>query len=337
MNKKRLISALTVVVTGIGMTFSAFSVNCEESETVYDDNIYTLEQLFNMSDEENAQLMRSNRHDGNGFYFYYERVKNDAKAINDYDPIDVIEYGGISGYLEFYNINSEGQETDKEAVLAEAKNTIDEYLGDDVNYQIITEAENSDYSLNSDMIVYFPDYDISNESGEINDSKIMEFAKCWFCLDKAAINECGFSYANRVDNGYLKHVPLYKYHPALPERGYYTLEELFAMDDDKFMQLVDKRSGYQVFEFYNEIRDIASYRNYEYSWECPYMTGSLRRILQPNDTDYIPGETEKIIKDVLGDTARYEIESPDIPIVYEQYGNILHINFPDYNSDLYEY
>ena len=228
----------------------------------------------------------------------------------------------------------EEQEIDKEALLNEAKNAIDEYLGDNVNYQIITEAEDSDYSLDhDDMILYFPDYDISNEFGEIDDSKIMEFAKCWFGLDKAlnALNKSGFVYCNRVD-----HYPLYSYHPALPERGYYTLEELFAMDDDKFMQLVDKKSGYQAFDFYDYIREIASARSYDYSWEIPYITGSLMTLLQP-DMDYVPGETEKMIEDVLGDTVKYEIESPDIPIVYEQYGNLFSVNFPDYNSDLYEY
>lgn len=80
MIKKRLLSALTAAATGIGMMFSAFSVNCEESEIVYDNNIYTLEQLFNMSDEENDQLMHSDRNDGNKFENYYYRVRNDAKA-----------------------------------------------------------------------------------------------------------------------------------------------------------------------------------------------------------------------------------------------------------------
>ena len=107
----------------------------------------------------------------------------------------------------------------------------------------------------------------------------------------------------------------------------YTLEQLFAMSDEEFFALEGRHGSGK--DYYNEIKtdaekvtkvfDLVAYGG---------ISGNLSRMFSYDENGYVKGETENEIKNVLGDTVKYNIDSPSFSGEY--YSNILSVNFPDY-------
>jgi len=149
------------IVTSIAMSFcmiSTPSVNAEESE----EKIYTLSELFEMSDEEFLALDNAQS--------YYESIKGDT--------------GNVSGTL-WLCLTEEDVDVKYTANVTESE--ISRLLGDTVEYEI-----NSPISLDfEDMLVYgnifdvwFNEYTDNLRDEDMNDKEMFKFAKCYYCVEQ---------------------------------------------------------------------------------------------------------------------------------------------------------
>jgi hypothetical protein len=136
---------------------------------------YTLEELFEMSDNDFFRLYNAQS--------YYEEIKDDTERYNKLFDTEV--YGGISGYITNF-----GTETDYyQANITESQ--LEELLGDTVNYEISSPINSykGDFTeteiwLSNWFSVTFPDYNLYAGTDNIDDTTIMEFAKCWYCINQ---------------------------------------------------------------------------------------------------------------------------------------------------------
>ncbi len=133
-------------------------------------DFYTLEQLFAMSDDEFLAL---NGRIGSG-QIYYNVINYD---LNDENKFDYER--GISGSL-----STSVSSSDSMYVKGETEDIIESALGDTVKYQINSPTFEDDMYYSYIFQVYFPDYELPAERFSINDEQVMEFAKCWFCVDQ---------------------------------------------------------------------------------------------------------------------------------------------------------
>ena len=150
------------IVTSIAMSFcmiSTPSVNAEESE----EKIYTLSELFEMSDEEFLEL------DDNG---YYDSIKFDYDKNVDLVTCRAKKYiweneDGTPNYIP--NI------TEKE---------IDMLLGDTIEYWIFSpiNIDVDDLRYDSGFSISFSVYD--EGSDELTDEDLIELAKCCYCVNQ---------------------------------------------------------------------------------------------------------------------------------------------------------
>ena len=132
---------------------------------------YTLEELYNMSDEEFLAL--------DGAQDMYTEIENDVNSVEQYGE-DLILYGGISGHLVELHV----QDTNYNANATEQ--AIEKLLGGTVNYQIESPINIAvdDLFYEYKFHLYFNDMDKSAVTGEITEEDIMEMAKCWYCVNQ---------------------------------------------------------------------------------------------------------------------------------------------------------
>ncbi|MCM1227454.1 MAG: dockerin type I repeat-containing protein [Clostridium sp.] len=175
MKKNKFLCGLTAASIFIGASFGAFTASAV-SETNY-----TLEELFAMSDEEFLALEKAEE--------YVAIATGDVNAV--YTLFDYTEYGGLSGLI--FDSIAEGDVGERyKTNITEAE--IENLLGDTVNYEIsspliglnIWHPEESDFiHYGWLMFVSFPDYEIgSTETTKASQTQIMEFAKCWYCVNQ---------------------------------------------------------------------------------------------------------------------------------------------------------
>lgn len=186
MKRSRLLSAVTAMVMSICMMSGTFSTasacsNCNPpSDEVHGMGdlpiFFTLEQLFEMSDEEFFELY--------GAEDYYDEVRCDAEGV--WEHFDTVTYGGISGKVMASALDERTNYTANETEMA-----IEELLGDTVKYDIVSPISLDWSYLEENWLYYgdifwvsFPDYDLYAETNDITDKEIIEFAKCWYCVDQ---------------------------------------------------------------------------------------------------------------------------------------------------------
>lgn len=188
MRKTKLLSTVTAIVMSICMMLGTFSTasacsNCNPpSDVVHgmgDLPIYfTLEELFEMSDEEFFALPNAKE--------YYDEVKSDSERFVQVSEIK--EYGGISGmvwtwlYEEDENVKYTANVTEME---------IEELLGDTVKYEIDSPISLDVDYLMDNLLYYgnifwvnFPDYNLYSQTDNITHKEIVEFTKCWYCVNQ---------------------------------------------------------------------------------------------------------------------------------------------------------
>lgn len=188
MKKTKLLSIVTATAMSICMMLGTFSTasacsNCNPpSDEVHGmgdlPDFYTLEQLFEMSDEEFFALENAKA--------YYDEVKADSEYFVQVSECK--EYGGISGtvwtwlYEEDENVKYTANVTEME---------IEELLGDTVKYEIDSPISlDTDYLMDNLLFygnifwVDFPDYDLYSQTSNITHKEIIEFTKCWYCVNQ---------------------------------------------------------------------------------------------------------------------------------------------------------
>jgi len=192
MKKTKLFSAFTAVALGITMmagitTVNAYQEKYEVGETpgrvyVQTDKIFTLRELFDMSDEEFLSLDGYNL----GISYaetYYNAVDYSVRGLRD------IENRGIRGEFYFHESDVSYGGIPYKAGVVESR--IEELFGDTVEYRIYSPAYMSREELNEKYMNYtdqisivFPTYrSKSREEVEaITDETIMEYAKINYCL-----------------------------------------------------------------------------------------------------------------------------------------------------------
>lgn len=186
MKKTKLLSIVTAAAMSICMMLGTFSTasacsNCNPpSDEVHGQgdlpDFYTLEQLFEMSDKEFFELY--------GAEAYYDEVKRDAEEV--IQLFDTVTYGGISGAVMASALDERTNYTANETEMA-----IEELLGDTVNYEIVSPISLDWNYLEENWLYYgdifwvrFPDYYLYSQTNDITDKEIIEFAKCWYCVDQ---------------------------------------------------------------------------------------------------------------------------------------------------------
>lgn len=188
MKKTKLLSIVTAMMMSICMMFGTFSTasacsNCNPPSDVVHGmgdlpDFYTLEQLFEMSDEEFFALENAKT--------YYDEVKADSEYFMQ--VFDDKAYGGISGkvwtwlYEEDENVKYTANVTEME---------IEELLGDTVKYEIESPISlDTDYLMDNllyygnILMVVFPEYDLYSQTNNITHKEIIEFSKCWYCINQ---------------------------------------------------------------------------------------------------------------------------------------------------------
>ncbi len=186
MKRSRLLSAVTAMVMSICMMSGTFSTasacsNCnppsDEVHGMGDLPIYyTLEELFAMSDEEFFELY--------GAESRYDEVRRDAEGV--WEHFDKVTYSGISGELMISLPDEKADYTANETEMA-----IEKLLGDTVKYEIVSPISLDWNYLEENWVYYgnilwvrFPDYNLYAETNDITDKEIIEFAKCWYCVNQ---------------------------------------------------------------------------------------------------------------------------------------------------------
>lgn len=176
MKKNRFLSAVISAAMCVVSMCSAFSVSAEDDTDYGMGDFYTLEQLFEMSDEEFFELYSAES--------CYNEVKRDAEEVTEL--FDTVTYGGISGKLMISLPNERADYTANETEMA-----IEELLGDTVNYDIASPISLDWNYLEENWLYYgnllwvtFPDYNIYAKTNDITDKEIIEFAKCWYCVNQ---------------------------------------------------------------------------------------------------------------------------------------------------------
>lgn len=149
MKKIKIISLITTVFMIIS-TLSSFMVNAEETE----EKLYTLEELFAMSDDEFFALK--------GADILYEFPCDDTCCSGSIFRMDVL---GKDYYIP--NVT----ETE-----------IKKLLGDTVEYDMSSPIEFDKHDLYFQVMfsVWFPEFNCQLDETE----KIIKFAKCWYCVDQ---------------------------------------------------------------------------------------------------------------------------------------------------------
>ncbi len=123
-----------------------------------------------MSDEEFFAL---NGRIGSG-QIYYNVINYD---LNDEYKADYER--GISGSL-----STDVSSSDSMYVKGETEMLIDSALGDTVKYTIYSPSFEDDMYYSYIFQIVFPDYDFPAGFVDISNEQIIEFAKCWFCVDQ---------------------------------------------------------------------------------------------------------------------------------------------------------
>ena len=133
-------------------------------------DFYTLSQLFEMNDEDFLALS-GRMGDGQVYYNVIEY------GVNDQYLADYVR--DLSGSLSIYVSDKDSAyvEDETEAIVRSA-------LEDTVKYTINSPTFEDDMYYSHIFQIVFPDYYISAENNTISDKQIMEFAKCWFCVDQ---------------------------------------------------------------------------------------------------------------------------------------------------------
>ena len=171
---KKIIAGLLSAVTALS-AMTAFSVNAEESE----EKLYTLEELFTMSEEEFLALGED------AWGFHYE-VKSDAEYFIQVS--DTTAYGGISGnvfaelYLEDEGVKYTANITEKE-ISALLGDTVEYNIDSPISLDVEELLENNLYYGNL-LWISFPEYEVYSGTNDISDEEILEFAKCCYCVNQ---------------------------------------------------------------------------------------------------------------------------------------------------------
>ncbi len=123
----------------------------------------------------------------------------------------------------------------------------------------------------------------------------------------------------------------------------YTLEELFEMDDDRFLELYIERDGKTVgsaMSLYADIKKDIDSSDKSGFYDLYGLSGVLSTscVFENGTTDsgYIPNETENKLKRLIGKTAEYTIKSPITRNVNElleeslYYSWTMNMVFPEY-------
>ena len=175
---KKIMAGLLSAVTAFS-AMTAFSVNAEETT---EEKLYTLEELFAMSEEEFLAL------DDRAFECF-ESIKNDAEfAVEVYDS-GFFEYGGISGVIR---ISVGDQHVQKKYVANETEIKIIELLGDTIEYEmkspIALGKENidaEDLYYRDEIRLFFADLEQYSRSDWFPPYEdIIKMAKCYYCVDQ---------------------------------------------------------------------------------------------------------------------------------------------------------
>jgi len=188
----KFLGVISTIVLG-STCLGSFSVNAEE---VIEEKLYTLEELFAMSEEEFLAL------DDRAFECL-ESVKVDAERAKE--VYDFIEYGGISGVIR---IHAGDQHAQKKYVANETEIKIIELLGDTIEYEmkspIALGKENidaEDLYYDDEIRLFFADLEQYSRSDWFPPYEdIIKMAKCYYCVDQ--VLDIGYMSTN-VDLGSL--------------------------------------------------------------------------------------------------------------------------------------
>lgn len=194
--KNKLFSILISIVVCSGTICSSFVVRAEENQyatgslPIPGEDFYTLSQLFEMSDEEYFALENKNA------AYFYDDIKDDYESVKQ--VFDIIDYGGISGKV----CKSLGD--GKTAYTANVtERLIESALGNIVEYEIDSPISlDIDYLMKNNLyygdifMVTFPEYNLYSQDTDITDKKIIEFAKCCYCVNQ--IINVDYQYYNSV-------------------------------------------------------------------------------------------------------------------------------------------
>ncbi len=187
MKKTKFLSVLTATAISACMMFGTLGTasacsNCnpptDEVHGMGDmPDYYTLDQLFKMSDEEFLALENAQT--------YYNEVKADSEYFMQVSNSKT--YGGISGKVWTNLYEDEGPKYTANQTEREIK----ELLGDSVKYEISSPisldvnylVDNFLYYGNI-LMVEFPEYNLYSQTNTITDKEIIEFSKCWYCVNQ---------------------------------------------------------------------------------------------------------------------------------------------------------
>ena len=181
MKLNKILSIFTSVLVGGALLCG--TVNAEETLTEPKTE-YTLEELFEMSDEEFLQLENAEG--------YYNRVRSDVVGFDRYEP------AGISGVVREW-LEKEDLGVKYTANITESQ--IKRLLGDTVEYKIKSPISVDveylmsigKFAFQNTFLVRFPTLEKSVDSDNIEDEDIMKMAKCWYCVNQVIPVEYDFT------------------------------------------------------------------------------------------------------------------------------------------------
>ncbi len=202
--KKILASATAAILAGTSLLSSMTITNALDEDTNITQSdieemtkdMYTLDELFATSDKEFLQLGANVEPNDNNYVCY--NVNALKCFINFYDTVYKYD-DGLSGILEcsFNDENDSSYEKSKTEALLKY------VLGDSEKYEIYSpsfDKTKSDdgvyYGWEPYITIVFPDFDLPKEielangnkveNFRLNDSSIMKFAKCLYCVRQVA-------------------------------------------------------------------------------------------------------------------------------------------------------
>ena len=171
MKLNKILSVFMSVLVGGALLCG--TVNAEEKTE--ETKMYTLEELFAMSDEEFLQLESAQ--------YYYDAIKFDVVGDERYNPAGIS--GCMSSWLEKKDLGVKYT-----ANITESQ--IENLLGDTLEYRINSPISvDVEYLMSIGMFAYqnifsvdFPTLEKSVSSDIIEDEDIIQFAKCCYCVNQ---------------------------------------------------------------------------------------------------------------------------------------------------------